>query len=360
MPLAKGVVESANMLVRRALSLVALLGVPVLLAACPSSGDDGGQPTSEGTLVVGVQMEDFGSIVENVHIVATIDGAPAADETVRVGSSNAPTGALPKEIALKGKPGAKVDVVVEATTSQAATKGGGTPSNVVVTRRASSRLVPQAKKLLRIQLEARCMTFSAPGSTLPVAPVCNAPQTCIAGRCTSEDVGFDQLEEYEAGWASSPPDFCRPANHGAPELLLGTGQTDYAPLVEGQTLQLERGPQGGHHIWIAARMKNLRQSGSRTTLNAKLVDDPTSPIAPAGYVFTFDRDEGNYCKLYGLRFQLDSGASDLAAAYKRFLGKKLEVTVEVIDSTNARVSSKRTINIGDKLLCPDGTTACND
>ena len=108
-------------------------------------------------------------------------------------------------------------------------------------------------------------------------------------------------------------------------MIIGTGQTDFAPLADGQTLMLEQGPQGGHHLWIAVRMRNLRQSGSPTTLSAKLVDDPTSPIAPAAYVFTFDRDEGNYCKLFGLRFQLDSGATDLAADYKRFLGKKLEV-----------------------------------
>ena len=107
-------------------------------------------------------------------------------------------------------------------------------------------------------------------------------------------------------------------------------------------------------------MKNLRQSGSRTTLTAKLVGEVTSTIAPAAYVFTFDRDEGNYCKLWGLRFQLDSGATDLAADYKRFLGKQLEVTVEVTDSTNAKATSTKTILIADKLLCPDGTTtSCN-
>jgi hypothetical protein len=91
------------------------------------------------------------------------------------------------------------------------------------------------------------------------------------------------------------------------------------------------------------------------------VNDPGSPIMPAAYVFTFDRDEGNYCKLWGLRFQLDSGAPDLATGYKRFLGQKVEVTVEVIDSTNAKATSTKTIQLADKLLCPDGTTtSCNN
>lgn len=343
-------------------NVLPLLLLPAVLAACPGEGGGDDPQPSEGSLIIGVQADDFGGIVENVHIVATVDGQPAADENVRITPSNggvtAP-GGLPKEITLRGAPGAKVEVVVEATTSQAGLRGSGV-ANTVVARRAVSRLVPNAKKLLRMQLETRCSTFNAPGNTLPLAPVCNAPQTCSAGRCVSDEVGLDQLEEYEPAWPSAPPDFCRPANRGAPELILGTGQTDYAPLADGQTLQLERGPQGGHHVWIAARMKNLRQSGSRTTLSAKLIEDPSAVIMPAGYVFTFDRDEGNYCKLWGLRFQLDSGAGDLGAAYKRFLGKTIEVTVEVIDSTNARATSTRKIKIGDKLLCPDGTTACNN
>ncbi len=337
------------MSLRRVLPLLAL---PALLAACP--GSDSVEPPGpvNGELVVGVQAEDFGGLVESVHIVTTIEGKVSSDETVRVGPQGS---GLPKEVVVKGAPGARVEIVVEGTTTQAATRGA---TNNVVTRRAATRLFAEGKKLLRMQLETRCATFSAPGGG-PPAPTCNAPQTCASGRCITEDVAVDQLEDYEATWATSPPDACRPAKHGAPELFLGTGQTDFAPLSDGQTLQLERGPQGGHHIWIAARMKNLRQSGSRTTLTAKLVDDPSSPIAPAGYVFTFDRDEGNYCKLWGLRFQLDTNASNLGADYKRFLGKKLAVTVEVTDSTNAKATSTKTIQIADLLLCPDGTTSCN-
>jgi hypothetical protein len=326
--------------------------------ACRGSDPGDGEP-AQASLVVGVQSDDFGGLVEAVHIVATVDGKPFSDETVLIGAAN--PAALPKEVVLTGAAGARAEVTVEATTKQAQTRAPGGTSTPVVVRRAAARLVPDAKKLLRMQLETRCVTFNAPGSSLPPAPTCAAPQTCSAGRCVSEDVAFEQLEDYEPGWAAAPPDFCRPANHGPPELVIGTGQTDFAPLAEGQTLQLERGPQGGHHIWLAARMKNLRQSGSRTTLTAKVVGDPALTIAPAGYVFTFDRDEGNYCKLWGLRFQVDSGAADLGSTYKQFLGKQLELTVEVVDSTNARATSTRTVQIADKLLCPDGTTtSCND
>jgi hypothetical protein len=338
-------VDEAVMIPRRLLALLALVPLTLALAACPG-GDDG---PSRGSLVIGVQSDDFGPLVASVHIVTTVDGQPFSDETVRVGGG-APA-PWPKELLVTGAPGAVAEVLVEAATPL---------DQKVVVRRASARLVPDPKKLLRVLLEARCATFAPPGSALPTAPSCDAPLSCVAGRCASEEVASADLETYEPTWATAPPDICRPPNHGPPELALGTGQTDFAPLADGQTLQLERGPQGGHHLWVAARMRNLRQSGSRTTLSAKVVGAPAISIPPAGYVFSFDRDEGNYCKLWGLRFQLDSGAADLGTTYKQFLGKDLELTVEVIDSTNARATATRVIHVADTLLCPDGTTtSCN-
>jgi len=324
---------------------LAALTLPALVAACPGTPED----DSDASLVVGVQAEELASVVTQVHVVAKVDGVVAADE--RVAST-----ALPKEVEVRGRAGARVEVEVEGFLQGV--------SGPAVVRRAAANIVRDAKKLLRVQLEARCANLGAPGgdpaggSAAPAA--CAAPLTCAGGRCVSADVAPSDLETYEPGWPGAAPDACRPANHGPPEIILGTGQTDYAPLAEGQVLQLEKGPQGGHHVWIAVRMKNLRQSGSRTSLSAKLVDDPGASIFPAGYVFTFDRDEGGYCKLWGLRFQLDAGAGDLGSAYKKFLGKRVEVTAEVVDTTGARAVATRTIQIADKLLCPDGTTtSCN-
>ena len=95
-----------------------------------------------------------------------------------------------------------------------------------------------------------------------------------------------------------------------------------------------------------------------TTITSIIEGDP-EPVPPISFVFTFDRDEGAYCKVWGLRYQVDAGAGDLRSAYKRFLGKRPSVTVEVADSTGAKASSTRVVQIADKLLCPDGTDACN-
>jgi hypothetical protein len=326
----------------RRLMPFALLAVPVV--ACSSTTDGAG----DGSLVVGVQAEDFGPLVGQIHIVAKVAGAVVDDESVAFGAP----GALPKEIPLHGATGAKAEVLVEAFPPGVAV-GAGAP---VVSRLASANLVaPPQKKLLRIVLEQRCLSLPGGGPQI----TCAAPTTCRAGGCATSDVPADQLEDYDPGWPAAPPDICRPVNHGAPEVIIGSGQTDYLPLADGQVVPMELGPQGGHHIWIAARMKNLRQSGSTTMITGHLVDDPNAPVPPMAFVFTFDRDEGSYCKLFGLRYQLDSGAADLATDYKRFLGKKLAVTVTVTDSTKASASSTATVQIGDKLICPDGTDSCN-
>lgn len=324
------------------------LGLVAGLAACPGAADPG--DSGEGELVVGVQAEELGALVGDVAIVAKVDGAVVAQETLPAGRG------LPKEVSVKGAAGARVDVSVEAKNAQV--QGIAPP---LVTRTAVARIPRSGKHLLRLQLQPVCADIPpALGSgDARTAIHCDAPLTCIAGRCVAPEVPDAALEAYAPDWPKNPPDICKPANAGPPEVVLGTGMTDYASLADGQVLALERGPQGGHHIWIAVRMKNLRQSGSMTTIHAKVPDDPSLIVPDAAYVFTYDRDEGNYCKLWGLRFQLDSGASNLNDAYKPFLGKRLEVTVDVVDSAGTRASATRTIQIAPQLLCPDGTTSCN-
>jgi hypothetical protein len=319
-----------------------------LLPACPGESP----PSDEALLVVGVQADDFGPLASGFHVVVKRDGAVVRDERFPAGVSPGTTGGptLPKELEIRGSPGARVDVLAEALPAS-----GTEP---LVSRIASARLLTNQKRLLRVQLENRCILFPPDPALSPSAVRCAAPLTCIAGACAPSEVADDALEDWEAVWPLAPPDICRPAKRGPPEVIIGTGQTDYGALADGQVLELEKGPQGGHHLWIAARMKNLRQSGSTTTVTSRLEGDD-QPVPPLSFVFTFERDEGSFCKIWGLRYQVDVGASDLGTAYKRFLGKRLAVTVEVLDSTGTRASSTRTVQVADKLLCPDGTQDCN-
>jgi hypothetical protein len=102
-----------------AVGTLAALGT--LLGACPGATD---APADDAGLIVGVQADDFGALVDAVRIVTTVDGKPFSDETVAVGPATPST--LPKEVALRGPAGARAVVVVSGTT--AAAPNGPTPT----------------------------------------------------------------------------------------------------------------------------------------------------------------------------------------------------------------------------------------
>jgi hypothetical protein len=225
---------------------------------------------------------------------------------------------------------------------------GGAP---VLVRTAHTQFVPQETVLLRMMLQGQCL-LALPGAP-PGGPVCTAPQTCIGGVCLSDSVPPQQLAPYTTDWPNNAPDICKPSNPGPPVVQVGTGQTDYLPLTAGQTVQAEQGPQGGHHIWIATRQENLKQAGSTTTITSV---QPTTGLAgpEMRFIFTFEPDEGGFCKLSGLRYQLDLDGTD----YHLFLGQPLDVTVVIADPTGVTGTGVAHINIAPTILCPSGTPGC--
>jgi hypothetical protein len=109
-------------------------------------------------------------------------------------------------------------------------------------------------------------------------------------------------------------------------------------------VRVEAGPQGGHHIWIAILMKNLLRSGSRTTVTG-VAQSTATQIAPYEVIFTFDPAEGGWCKLFGLRFQLDANGVD----YVPLLGHELDVTVFVADRAGDMAQGARRVMLADAL-----------
>jgi hypothetical protein len=212
---------------------------------------------------------------------------------------------------------------------------------------------------MRVQLESRCVIHPPPPAPPPgtpakarlpgqlSGPTCAPPSTCILGVCQSGAMPPTDLETYIAKWPNNAPDRCKGKNPGPPALQLGTGQADYLPLATGQTLQAEAGPQGGHHIWIAARMKNLKQTLSTTRIEA-VQPDTGMTVQPSTFVFTYAPSEGGFCKVYGMRYQLDTGGID----YRPFLGKPLDVTVTVTDPAGASAKATTRINVAPTLVNP--------
>jgi hypothetical protein len=312
----------------------------IFLVACSSPHSHApppppGPPPTE--VVVGIQSEPFNGALDSIRVVTTLDGATHSDESFGAD-------ALPHEVKLlppNGDVGAMIGVQVSGFLSAVGT-------GPLLVRTAETGFVPEQTLLLRVLLQGQCL-LPLPG--LVGGPTCAAPQTCIAGVCQDDQVSPQGLEMYAMNWAASTPDICKPLNGGPPVLQVGTGQSDYLPVQSGDTVQAEQGPQGGHHIWIAVRQRNLKQSGSTTTITS--VQPNTGLMGPrTAFAFTFDQDQGGFCKLFGLRYQLDADGTD----YHLFLGQPLDVTVVIADQTGASATGVAHFNIASQPLCASGTT----
>ena len=320
-----------------------LLG-PAIVSAVTSCH----RPIDPTQLVIGVQSDPMGGVVSALRVVVHVAGALVVDELVKPEHGSRVGFPQPWEKALPGagKGSARVEVEVDAI-------GDPTASKPLFQRLSSTQFVPGRVALLRVPLESRCIVYPpAPRGQSKVpgplsGPTCTAPATCISGICQSSFVPPALLEPYAKNWPSNAPDRCKPRGGGAPDLQVGTGQSYYLPLTSRQVLQAEAGPQGGHHIWVATRMKNLKQAGTTTKIVGVQPETRTT-IPPTTLAFTYAPDEGGYCKLFGIRYQLDNEGID----YKQFLGKPLDVSVTTTDPSGSTATATALVQIAPTLLNP--------
>lgn len=87
---------------------------------------------------------------------------------------------------------------------------------------------------------------------------------------------------------------------GPARLVLGTGETSFTPIAEGQTLELARGCQGLQHVWTALDEQGLDPRGLRVTLALTRVGDGTVVSAPFDVRLTFDGTDAGDATLSGL------------------------------------------------------------
>jgi len=289
----------------------------------------------------------MGGVVSALHVTIRLAGSPVIDEWVRPPHGSRVGFPQPFERTVtspSGRPD-KVEVEVDAINDPAAAP--------LFERRASTHFIPGRTPLLRVPLESRCIVYpQAPRGASKVpgplsGPTCTAPATCIMGICQQPDVPMGALESYAPNWPTNAPDRCKPRGGGPPDLQIGTGQSYYRPIAKGQILQAEAGAQGGHHIWIATRMKNLKQTGTITRVSG-VQPDTGATIPPTTLAFAYAPDEGGYCKLFGIRYQLDNEGID----YRPFLGKPLDVTVTATDPSGATATATTRVQIAPTILSP--------
>jgi len=324
------------------------LGIALSPLSCADASASG-----QTAMVVGLMSDDMDIMLERLHISTKVAGKPATFEvldSLEHGPNFGPPPWWPKEIRLiPGAAANDAEVSVEVfgylnsnLSPEIEFPGvdlwpGLAPNDpdfatnrLLIRRLARKHFIPGETSLLRITLENKCSRVIF-GPFLE-GPVCDPPSTCVGGACRPDD--SDSLEPYVPNWATGAPDICNPADAGPPVLELGTGETAFTPITDGQTLKLVTGPQGGHHLWISLRIKNLQQVGSTTTITA--VEPTTNLAAPTTkFAMAFSPDTAGFCKLNGLRYQLDA-----AGSLAPFLGKPLDLTVLVSPPTGPSASAQ--------------------
>jgi hypothetical protein len=273
-------------------------------------------------VVFGITSEIKPALLERVDTRVRVDGSEVAAE-----SFSGPTLTFPIE--LETAPlddGAEVELVLEAF-------AGG---EAVVTRTAATEVASGRKILFPVRIDAECAE--------PTAPSCGRDQTCDNGACADPFKSPEDLPDYYEGWqGSNGGDKCEPG--GPPEVFIGEGQAAYLPLDDGAVVQVEAGPQGGYHVWLAARLRNLKQSGSVTEITGR-VAELAYDVPVLSVVFTFDPDEGSYCKIYGLRFRLD----DEAHPIESLLGKDVDVTLTITDPDGDVGTATKRLRLSDNFI----------
>jgi hypothetical protein len=297
------------------------------LAAC-SSAEPPPAPGTTGTIVLGVTGDlRAGVDFDTLHARVEVDGKQVLDKSFTGVSLHLPltipTSALPEG----------ADVRFDLDVSRLGSS--------FLTRAAETKVRVGHALLLPVSIDLACIDQGQNAG--PSYPVCEAPKTCSLGKCIDPYVDSARLHDFTSDWAQAS-DACKPKNAGAPVVTVGEGMSDYLPMNDLDVAQIEAGPQGGHHVWIAIRQKNLKQSGSITTVSGS-IPDLGIDIEPLAVVFTFNPDEGGYCKLYGLRFQLDQSHK-----IEDLFGHELDIDVSVTDADGVVGDGKRRVMLSASSL----------
>ncbi|WP_437578002.1 hypothetical protein [Sorangium sp. So ce887] len=287
-----------------------------LLALCASGcgGED-----ADALVVVGLTTDlALGFDVDQIESTTKVDGVITRAERLSYRGGDL---SLPAELLLDpAHDGAAVEV------SFAAFRDG--EASPLVTRTAATRAVGGRRLLLPVSLDEACSAIACP-----------AGATCAAGACVEPFIAPSALDDHDPRWIASAPDACKTPSSGDPEVVIGQGESAFAPLDEGEVVPIEAGPQGGHHVWLALRVTGLRQMGSRLRVGGYF-RELEFELRPFTAQVTLHRAAGDLCEIYGIRFQVDRGLMVDAVR-----GRALDVEIALEDPNGDLATAARRVVI---------------
>lgn len=288
----------------------------LLVPAC-----NAGPAPDLGTIVIGV-TSDFSPGPDIGRLEAELSIGSAQPERKIWAIDKGEPLAFPLELPCGELPGGtEIDVRWSAFTTSYTT------DPPFMTRRAITSVVEGSDMLLRTHLEWECVpSYNLGGERL--APTCADPETCVAAECVDPHVPVHELEPYAPTWAVAFADECRPLDAGPPEVAVGQGIETFSALASGDQVQMEKGGQGGYHVWLALRMRNLHRIGSITSLT---VTRPSTAeeLCYVKVPWDFSPSAGGDCDLTGVRCIV---SYDLHGA-TLLDGQEIHVEAKVVDAT---------------------------
>lgn len=288
-----------------------------LLAALGAAGCGGDEAAA--LLVVGLTTDmAVGFDVDHIEITTTIDGIASPAERLSYGKGEL---VLPAELPVQpARDGAAIALSIAALRDGAASP--------IVVRTAATRAAGGRRLLLPVSLDEAC-------SEVP----CAASATCAAGACVDPFIAPSALADYDPSWIVSASDACKTPSSGDPEVEIGQGESAFAPLLDGEVVPIEPGPQGGHHVWLALRVSGLRQMGSRLTVKGYF-PELAFALRPFTAHVTLHKAGQGRCEVHGVRFQVDRGLS-----VDEVRGQALDVDVALEDPNGDVAAAARRVVI---------------
>ncbi|MEQ9495421.1 MAG: hypothetical protein RIT81_01150 [Deltaproteobacteria bacterium] len=86
-----------------------------------------------------------------------------------------------------------------------------------------------------------------------------------------------------------------------PSYELGTGESSFEPLVDGQDLFFAPGPQGGCHFWLGVRTTGFPSRGTKLRYEVVYADTGTTTMSRSSFAIALEPVDGEeVCESFGL------------------------------------------------------------
>ncbi|MEZ4293554.1 MAG: hypothetical protein R3B70_01160 [Polyangiaceae bacterium] len=295
------------------------VATPLLATLALSCAQASEEPA--GAVVVGITA-DFqpGPDIARLSADVRVDGE-LFDSRVWI-AKGSPELSFPLELPVSGlADGARVDVELLGFETM------GENEAPFVRRDAATAILVGQTLLLRAHMEWECVpSFHLPGGEL--APTCASPLTCVAAGCEDPFVDPSKLSPYSIDWAVDYADECRPEDAGEPAVEVGRGLESFEALAPGGPVPMVKGPQGGFHVWLALRARNLHRQGSVTHLQVTR-QDSGEELCAVEVPWDFEPSGDGSCDLAGIQCVVSYDVAGAAA----LTGQAALVSAKVVDST---------------------------